>query len=264
MDRRFAVLLLAAILVTAIAVPALAGQTTVAPSLDRKSVASALAKAKRALKIARSASSKVKAAREEARAATGQALAAKAAAAGAQLAAGGAKKAADEAGAAAAATQAALDGTKVQKAVAAPEVETESETYVALEGGPSVTVDVPASGLVEVWAQVTIEGEGAVALFQDGTLMPGQSEFCAPEEEGRALLAALAAGGPGEPVTVATPSALSFGPTFVCGSFGPPAPVLFETTEGEHIYELRYKYCGCEEEVTAGFSQRRLYVGPRL
>ncbi len=263
MNRKYVLLLLVSILVVAASVPAIAREDVVAPTFDRKASKGALKKAKLALREARAAKRSAATALEGVRAAELQARVAKAAADGALAKAGAAQTTADGAQASAAATQAALDATKVQKAVAAPEVETESETYVALEGGPSVTVDVPASGLIEVWSQVTFEGEGAVALFQDGSLMPGQSEFCAPEEEGFALMAAFA-GEIGEPITLATPSSFVFGPFFACGSLGPPAPVLFETTEGEHTYELRYKYCGCEEEVTAGFSQRRLYVGPRI
>ena len=52
MDRRFVLLLLVTALLAVAAVPALAGQSTVAPSLDRKSVAGSLAKAKKALPAA--------------------------------------------------------------------------------------------------------------------------------------------------------------------------------------------------------------------
>jgi hypothetical protein len=271
MDRRLALFLLVAILATVAAVPALAGQTTVTPSLDRKSVAGALAKAKLALKIARSASSKVTAAREEAKEATGRAAAAQAAASGAGLAAGQAKTAADGAAASSAATQAALDSTRVKQAIAKAEAETESATYVSLAGGPSVVVEVPASGLIEVWAQVSFGSKGAVALFEDGKLMPGQAQHCIPGEEpgdaGVSLLTLAFEEGP--PVTLSTPSTPN--PFLgICGIEGPPAPVLFEATPGTHTYELRYRYadCGCPpepgEEPISKFSDRRLAVGPRL
>src|SRR5262249_44727886 len=100
----------------------------------------------------------------------------------AQIAAGNAKSQA-------AATQAALDSTHIQSSLASGAVSTAEESYVQLPGGPSVSVDVPSSGLIEVWAQVTFAGEGAVALFEDGQRMKGQSEGCAPEFASSALLA---------------------------------------------------------------------------
>ena len=51
-------------------------------------------------------------------------------------------------------------------------------------------------------------------------------------------------------------------PTFGCGSNGPPGPVLFETTPGEHTYSLRYADCGCDP-ADAEFSDRTLTVAPR-
>jgi hypothetical protein len=250
MNRRALLLILVTILVAAAAVPALgAGTETVTPTFDTKASVRALAKARLALLTARSAKSE---SRRSVRTAES-----------AQIAAADAK-------AKAAATQAALDATHVQSAIASGSVSTESESYVQLAGGPSVTLTAPSSGLIEIWAQVTFSGEGSTALFEDGQLLAGQSEFCAPEEEGRALLSAFETGG-GPPVTVSTPSSLAFGGfggPIICGTFGPPAPVLFQTTPGSHTYELRYKAappCGCpgsEPEVTV--SNRRLFVGPRL
>ncbi|HSK50719.1 MAG TPA: hypothetical protein VK889_09540, partial [Solirubrobacterales bacterium] len=142
---------------------------------------------------------------------------------------------------------------------AAASVTTESESFEQLSGGPQVTVEVPASGLIEVWAQVRFETEGAVALFEDGKKMPGQAQFCGFEEETAALLSSAF---PIEPITLATPSTPPFASPF-CGVSGAPAGVLFQATPGPHTYELRYQIgCGCEPEAT--FSNRLLRVAPRL
>jgi hypothetical protein len=261
MDRKTLLLLLVAILVTVASVPALAGQkTTVTPSLDRKSLRGALTTARRALRTARTASSNATFAQETAKAAADQAAAAKAAADAAQGTANAAQGTANSAQSTAngaqstaAATQALLESTRVKSAMTKAEAGTESESFVQLPGGPSLTATAPSSGLIEVWAQATIEGGGAVSLFEDGHQMPGQAELCS-HENGGALFAAF--GGP-EPEVVSTPASNGF-----CGTQGAPGPVMFETTPGPHEYELRYGTCGCPEEVL--FSNRLLRVGPRL
>lgn len=282
MSRRFTILGLAIVLVIAISVPALAEtQARTAPGNVHGLSLRALAKARLALLTARSAKRESRRAARTADAAFNEAKQARELAgktpgpAGPQGPAGqpGEKGPPGREGPPGPRGEEGPPGPSsepVERGTAVGAEATESETYAVLPGGPSVDVEVPPSGLIELWAQVTIEGEGAVALYQDGQLMPGQSEFCAPEEEGRALLASLGAFNEEEepmPVTVATPSSISFsifgGGAFVCGSFGPPAPVLFQSSPGEHSYELRYKYCGCQEEETATFSQRRLFVAPR-
>jgi hypothetical protein len=241
MNSRLTVLALVAVLLAAFAVPAFAQPSKVTPSVQSVSTR-ALAKARLALLTARSAKGQSRTAARTASAAV---------------------NAANEAKGLATTTQAALDSTRIRSSLASGAASTTSEGYVQLPGGPSLSVNVPSSGLIEVWAQVTVTGPGAAVLFEDGQRMQGQSEACAPSMASSALLAADT--GSPEPITIGTPSAvaLSFGPGFVCGVEGPPAGVLFQTTPGAHNYELRYQLgCGCEPEVT--FSNRLLRVAPRL
>jgi hypothetical protein len=144
-------------------------------------------------------------------------------------------------------------------------VSTDSEVdYVALPAGPTsqpnVTITVGASGTIQVAAQAFIDEEaGAVSLFEDGTIMPGQSDVCE-----QALF-----GDPGPPLFT-SPDGFPGGGTWStpasdpllgnCASTGPAAPVMFQTTPGTHTYELRYAYCGCTPGDSAEFSQRKLWV----
>jgi hypothetical protein len=229
------VLALAAILVIAVAVPALGQTNEVAPTVTQSLSTRALAKARLALLTARSAKSQSRVAARTA---------------------GAAVNTANDAKATATATQASLDSTRIVSGLAAGSVTTESEKFVQLPGGPSVTVNVPSSGLIEVWAQATMNESGAVALYEDGQSMAGQSEECAHAPGEGALFSFPFP--PGELVTVGTPA--SFGS---CAVEGPPGSVLFQTSPGKHTYELRYEInCGCTPEVT--FSKRLLRVGPRL
>lgn len=158
-------------------------------------------------------------------------------------------------------TQQTLAATKIVSAESSGTVNTASQAYVGL-GGPSVTVHVPPPGLVDVWARVDIEDNadgGAVALFVDGQLAPGQSPFCDPDISHALLLwEGTSSGGP---VTVSTPSAI-IGAGSGCGTLGPPGPVQISTTAGSHTFELRYADpCPCG---SSQFSNRLLRVGPRL
>ncbi len=136
--------------------------------------------------------------------------------------------------------------------------------YVSL-GGPTVTVTVPqasnappGTGLIEVAAQARIEDDaGGVALFQDGSPMPGQSDVC--DQVAGTPGPALFTSTDGLSGTWSTPASIVF--TGNCGSTGPAAPVLFVTTPGQHTYELRYAFCGCAGS-DATFSQRKLWVTP--
>lgn len=236
MNRKLMVLGLGAVLAFAIVVPSVAQTGTVGPRVSNGLSQRAMAMARTSLRVSRKAKRQARAADELAQAATG----------------------------AAAATQAALESTRVVSALAAAGVTTESETLVALPGGPSVSLTVPASGLIEVWAQATTNEGGAVSLFEDGQPLAGQveAEFCG----GKPGTGILFSGGPveSEPtLAVGTPGAISVGG--ICGTVGAPGPVLFQTSPGRHTYELRYESCGCAgpgSPVT--FSNRRLYVAPRL
>ncbi len=142
-----------------------------------------------------------------------------------------------------------------------------TSSYVALAGGPSVTVSVPqatgapqGTGLIEVASQAHIGVDaGAVALFQDGSAMPGQSELCETVAglPGPALFASAdtLAGTWGTPASIESI-------TGACASTGPAGPVEFATTPGSHTYELRYAFCGCGPDTSATFSQRRIWVTP--
>jgi len=149
-------------------------------------------------------------------------------------------------------------------AQAADQVTTDETTQFVSLGGPSVTVTVPqatngapGTGFIQVVASARVSDEaGAVALYQDGANI-SENEQCQ-----------LVTGMP-EPPLFATPDGLG-GPygtpgaidvIGACATSGPPGPVTFITTPGQHTYELRYAYCGCSG-TDADFSQRRLWVTP--
>jgi Collagen triple helix repeat (20 copies) len=129
-------------------------------------------------------------------------------------------------------------------------------------GGPSLTVDVPASGLVEIYAQVTFDGEtGAAALYDGSTRAAGQDPTCGPNPPTDPALIRADASGFGGPLTTATgtsPNIITDG----CGTLGPPTPVLFQLSPGTHTLSLRYAQCGCSAS-DAEFSDRKLWASPR-
>jgi hypothetical protein len=241
MTRKSMVLALAAVLVVAVAIPVVAQNRVATPKLQKIS--------KKALKKSRQALSRSKNALRTSNGAAYRARLAKDRATTAGLTA-------TRADAAATSAQIDIGTTRIRRAAAAGPATTGSEEFVALAGGPSIQVTVPASGLIEVWAQATISEDGAVSLYEDGQPMAGQAQ-CGPEGPG-ALFAVE--GSPGEPLTLATPAGPGLG---VCGSLGAPAPVLFQTAPGPHTYELRYADCGCGGGAPT-FSNRRLFIGPRL
>jgi len=124
--------------------------------------------------------------------------------------------------------------------------------------GPSVTVTVPASGAIAVAASVEVDGDdGAVSLFEDGDPMPGQAPGALCGGPDGVLFNALfqyAAGPWGTPGVVGFPG--------VCGTVGAPGSVTFATDPGEHTYELRYAYCGCDAGGEVTFLNRKLWVTP--
>lgn len=154
-----------------------------------------------------------------------------------------------------------LAASKAKTATAAGTVSTDEQAdYVDL-GGPSVTVTVPASGLIQVWAQVSAT-DGAVSLYEDGQQVPGQDpdDAClsligGPPPPENPLL--VSPGGP--ELTVSTPAVVGFAG---CASTTAPSPVLFSTSPGPHTYSLRYAYVGCGCEPNADFSDRMLTVAP--
>jgi hypothetical protein len=164
-----------------------------------------------------------------------------------------ASSAATSAGAKADAVAADLAASKAKTQTVAASVTTSNQTGYDDLGGPSVTVTVPASRMVELWAQVDAE-DGAVAVFEDGALVDlDPNVACAGP--GGAILSV-----PGSPnAIVSTPNGSPFGG--LCGGAGPPAPILLTTSPGEHTYSLRYADCGCGG--TVNFSDRFLAVAPR-
>lgn len=238
MSRKLMILGLAVVLVIAVAIPVVAQERVVTPKLQKISKR-ALKKSKTALRTSRAAARQAQLAKQQT---------------------GVAERLATNAGAAAAAAQADVDATRIRRATAAGPVVTSSESFVSLPGGPSVQVTVPPSGLIEVWAQAMIDEEGSVALFEDGRHMPGQADFCQSEAEDRGVLFGIDAS-PGDPIVVSTPALAGVG---ICGSLGVPGPVLFEATPGTHTYELRYLSCGCGGPSAVTFSNRRLFIAPRL
>jgi hypothetical protein len=275
MSRRAVVLILAGVIAAAVAIPALADPGLTAKSASVKSLSKrALAKAKDSLRLARSAKRSARQAQNAAndaettaRAAQGSASTAQSAATAASGSAASALKAATSASEKAGGAELNAKEAKAEVASTRPRVgfaegsaATESDAFVKLSGGPSVTVTVPPTGLVQVWGQALVDSDAggadaAVSLYEDGQQVAGQAE-CG---ETKGVLFAGAA--LDEPELVATPAVPNLNGT--CGSLGAPAPVLFRSTSGEHSFELRYASCTCtgaSEKVT--FSQRRLVVQP--
>jgi hypothetical protein len=179
----------------------------------------------------------------------------------AQASAEGAVKTADEAKATAGQAKTAADGSAAELAGLRARSDTdagtvttdEENTFVDL-GGPSVNLTVPASGLIEVWAQATIS-DGVVSLFEDGQQVPGQD----PNDACSALADGLLSVEGVPSFTTSTPGTFGF---TGCGGLGAPGSVLFKTSPGEHTYDLRYADCGCDPG-DAEFVDRTLTVAPR-
>lgn len=261
MNRRTVVTLLAAVIAAAVAIPALADSGPTAQSASVKGLSKrALAKAKVALRKARAAKRQARRARQGAVDAKVTAAKATDDANSAVSLAGTVKGAADAAKISADASQAAVAATRPQSAAAGGTQPTTADEFVALPGGPSVSVTVTSSALVQVWAQAKVSDGGAVSLYEDGQPVRGQAECTGGESDESGVLFA-SPGGPGDPagtatLPLATPATLPF-----CASIGAPGPVLFESPPGAHSFELRYAACGCGGG-TATFAERRLIVEP--
>jgi hypothetical protein len=156
-----------------------------------------------------------------------------------------------------------VDAGKVASQTLPGTVATTSQTSYVDLGGPSVTVDVPKSGTVEVWATVTFgtPNDGLVALYQDGQQVPldQPAGICGSADIDEALLSMSTDFG--EDVTLSTPPVANF--VAGCGTFGStPGSILIETTPGPHTFSLRYADCGCDPADTT-FSDRTLKVAGR-
>lgn len=260
MSRRAMVMVLAAVIALAVAIPALAAGGGAETGSVKSLSVRALAKAKLALRTSRGA-------KRSAHKAASSAALAQVAASSAQAAATGAQKAAASASEKAGGAQ--LNAETAEKTVAAMHParglaegtkSTTSESFVKLPEGPSVTLTLAGTGLIQVWAQAKVTDGGAVSLYEDGHPVAGQAdcfgEVPGAEEENGVLFASPSGGEGGtEPLTLGTPASLP-----LCSTLGPPGPVLFQSTVGPHTFELRYAACGCSG--TATFSERRLVVQP--
>jgi hypothetical protein len=256
------VMVLAAVIAVAVAIPALAagGGATRSGSVRGLSKR-ALAKAKLALRTSRGAKRSARAAASAATLAQVAAAGAKAAAAEALVKAAGAREVAGGAELKAGEAREAFASTHVKVDVAEGARATGSESFVKLAEGPSLTVAVTGSGLVQVWAQAEVSDGGAVSLFEDGQPVAAQADCFgepagAEEEDGVLFASPSGAEGGAGPLTLATPASLP-----LCSALGPPGPVLFQSTAGQHSFELRYAACGCASGA-ATFSGRRLIVQP--
>jgi hypothetical protein len=266
MQTRSLVVAIALVLALAVAAP------TIGATTSRGVIAeNALDIAKNAREIAKSAKRTANRARGAAKSALDIANGASAAASVASTKADNAQAAADtaagkadaassaatSAGAKADAVAAALAASQAKSASANGTVSTTNDTSYEDLGGPSVTVTVPASGLIEVWVQAEVS-DGAVSLFEDGNQVPGQdpSDVCA--QGGPPPPDPLLADFGGGPIVLSTPA--SFNPSG-CGGLSAPGSVLFKTTPGQHTYSLRYAWCSCG--VQGDFSDRFLAVAPK-
>jgi hypothetical protein len=232
--RRYVILTAAAVLAVAVAVPAIGDDAEPVAVSSKTSK-----KAKRALKQAKRAKKKARRANRTAK---------------------DANQAATEANRLAGEIERDLESTRVVSDRIAGQVTTTSESYVS-RGGPRVTVTVPASGLIEVWAQfdTNLQDGGAISLYEDGRQVPGQAD-CDPDVQNSLALVEGGGGPPGDPITAGTPAALDV--ALGCLTTGAPGPVLFQRPPGEHTYELRYADpCPCVGSV---FSNRILRIAPRL
>lgn len=152
----------------------------------------------------------------------------------------------------------AASGTR-SAVVAAAERTTAVDWAQLTTPGPSVTVTVPGSGLIAVTASAEVdEGDGAVSLFENGAPVPGQAAGSICNGPDGVLFNA-----PFDMVgkaTWGTPGTFVLG---TCATVGAPGPVTFETTPGEHTYELRYAYCGCDPDAGGvTFGNRTLRISP--
>jgi hypothetical protein len=252
MSRRSLVVALSLVLALAIVAPTLA-QDQSAGLLSKGQFAKKTARQAKA--IAKDARSLAKRADRRARSAKGKALKARSAATAAGEQAAGAAQQATSASQQAAAVEQQLNDQRAVTATHAGTVTTSNDAEYVDLGGPEVTVRVPESGLIEVYAQAAI-ADGAISLYEDGQQVPDQDPNDACDGPQGVLINFVTT----PAFVVSTPGIFSF--TGGCGSNTAPGPVLFETTPGEHTYELRYADCGCEPD-PAEFSDRMLAVVPR-
>lgn len=158
-----------------------------------------------------------------------------------------------------------VDTTKIVEANVGGTASVTTDGYSAdpASPGPSVTVNVPSSGYIEVWASARLQTEGAVGLVENGQEVNlGQEGFCTGGSPGpdNALFADLAGAAP---INLSTPAGA--GLIGICGNVGlDGGPILLKVSPGEHTYELQYATCGCPGGGTSEVSNRTLRIAPRL
>jgi hypothetical protein len=145
-------------------------------------------------------------------------------------------------------------GWNVVAAEETSEVSTASDTHVDL-GGPTLTVVVPATGLIELYARADLKGEGdfggegtgqEIALFEDGNFKANaiRCSPCGNRAYGRHWVSPGIGGG-------------GFG-TF---QEERAAWNLLEATPGSHTYSLRYRSYPFAQSDTAFFRNRKFWIG---
>jgi Collagen triple helix repeat (20 copies) len=145
-------------------------------------------------------------------------------------------------------------GAYVTATVAGP-LTTSSTTPVDL-GGPSVTVTVPPSGLVELYAGGTIApggGHGDVFLFEDGTAVGAVK--CDGFTPGLIIAA--------DPPTGTSTTGMSFNAsTQQCGTDGAGVPIslTLQAGAGSHTFKLEY---GNDGAFSTTFTNVFLSIAPR-
>jgi Collagen triple helix repeat (20 copies) len=145
-------------------------------------------------------------------------------------------------------------GAYVTATVAGP-LTTSSTTPVDL-GGPSVTVTVPRSGLVELYAGGTIApggGHGDVFLFEDGSAVSAVK--CDGFTPGLIIAA--------DPPTGTSTTGMSFNAsTQQCGTDGAGAPIslTLQAGAGSHTFKLEY---GNDGAFSTTFTNVFLSIAPR-
>jgi hypothetical protein len=106
--------------------------------------------------------------------------------------------------------------------------------------GPSVTVNVPASGLVEVYAEASFggSGDGFVSLAEDGSVIADQPFCTDPINPSVQVRGILQGGGPAFVPIHSIPG--------ICAGASEPGAssagglLIFHTTPGTHTYKLVY------------------------
>jgi hypothetical protein len=131
------------------------------------------------------------------------------------------------------------------------EVSTQSDTYVDL-GGPTVTVNVPSSGLIAVFARADVrgaDGSNLVGPFEGNTPLTTNGPFAILENSIATSYQRL--------WTSTAPSGIEAG----TADTNTAGWIVFEATPGSHTYTLKYRSAPqAAPGATAFFRNRKLWV----